>query len=96
MKVYLPHINYTVHILKFKVAPKEMPNALAYTKKGANGSSCAMYFPKKVAPGTVTHEVVHVLRYICEARDMSFLLEEEHMAYIAQLLTNTALGYIYK
>lgn len=95
MKVYLPHINYTVHILKFK-GTKELPKALAYTKKGADGRSCAIYFPKKPAPGTVAHEVVHVLRYICEAREMSFLLEEEHMAYIAQLLTNTALGYIYK
>ena len=95
MKVYLPHINYTVHILTFKGKPKELNHAKAYTSKGADGKSCAMYLPKKPTPATVTHEVIHVLRYICEARDMSFQLEEEHMAYIAQLLTNKALGYEY-
>lgn len=95
MKVYLPHIHYTVHILTFKKSPKELPVAKAYTVKGADGKSCAMYLPKNVKPGTVVHEVVHVLRYICEDKNMSFLLEEEHMAYIAQYLTNKILGYEY-
>lgn len=95
MKVYLPHINYTVYILTFKKPHKDLPQSKAYTEKGADGKSCAMYLPKKVTAGTVAHEIIHVLRYICEARDMSFLLEEEHMAYIAQYLTNKALGYEY-
>lgn len=95
MKVYLPHINYTVFIKTFEKSPKELSSAKAYTAKGADGKSCVMYLPKKVTPGTVVHEVVHVLRYICEDKNMSFLLEEEHMAYIAQYITNEALGYEY-
>jgi hypothetical protein len=93
VKIYLPHINYTVHVFTLKKRHKILPNAKAYAQKGENGKSSAIYLPSKPTPGTVAHEVVHVLRYICEARDMSFLLEEEHMAYIAQHLTNEILGY---
>ena len=96
MKVYFPHINYTVHILRLRKVPKTLGSAQAYTAKGKDNKSCAIYVPKRVAPGIAAHEVVHALRYICEARHMDFMLEEEHMAYVAQHLVNQILGWEYE
>lgn len=93
MKIYLPHINYTVHVLTLKKGPFE--NTKAYTEKGANGRSCAVYLPKKPTPSLVAHELMHVIRYICKDRHMDFLLEEEHLAYTMQYLMGRVLGYEY-
>ena len=94
MKIYLPHIKYTVHVRRFTKPHPELPNSHAYTTR-VNQHSCAVYIKKGAKPPIIAHELVHVLRFICQDRDMSFINEEEHMAYIMQLLMGRILGFEY-
>ena len=94
MKIYLPHIHYTIYVKEFKKAP-DGTNFKAYAVKGEDGNSCTIYLPKKPQPGTVAHELTHALRYICVDRNMDFRSEEEHMAYIMNYAINRILGYSY-
>lgn len=43
----------------------------------------------------LSHELVHVLQFICEARAMKFTEEKEHMAYMMSHMLNQLLGYEY-
>ena len=95
MKIYLQHLNYTVHVHTIKTAPKDIPRAKAYVEKGADGKSCCMYLPKKRSAPTVAHELVHVLQFIAEARGIDMVREWEHMGYLMQFLMCKILGYSY-
>lgn len=92
MKIYLPHINYTVYVKKFKKPPFDLPNAHAYVESDGE-NSCSIFLIEKPNPGDVAHELIHVLQRICKSRNMNFLKEEEHMAYIMHYLMGEILGY---
>lgn len=92
MKIYLPHIHYTVFVRRFKKAPQETRSALAYVKY-IDDNSCAIYLGKENLAGDIAHELVHVLQYICLARNINFNLEMEHMGYIMHYLMGRILGY---
>lgn len=85
MKIYLPHLNYTVYVRRFKKPPKEAPNALAYTKSDDMYSS-TIFVSKKMRLQDIAHELVHVLQFICVDKSMDFIQEQEHMAYIMGFL----------
>ena len=95
MKIYLPHIHYTVYVRTFKKAPDSVSSALAYTENIDN-NSCAIYLGKKCHVGDVAHELIHVLQFICLARNMDFRLEQEHMGYLMQYLMGRLLGTTWK
>lgn len=95
MKIYLAHIHYTVNVRKFKDAPEEVPNALAYVRR-LDENSCVVYLSGKQNPGDVAHELTHVLQNICLARNIEFSLEREHMGYIMHYLMGKILGYQWK
>lgn len=94
MKIYLPHIHYTVYVRRFKKHPS-LSHALAYTERLDNNSA-VLHLPPRQTPGDLAHELIHVLRFICESRNMDFTLESEHMAYIMQYLMAQVLGYQWK
>lgn len=93
--IYLPHINYTVKVRPLKPDPGGKPNTRAWCEHVDDWHS-AVYLPKRVVPGLIAHELVHVLRHLCESRNMSFDLEREHMAYIMQYLMDKILGYVWE
>jgi hypothetical protein len=90
MKIYLPHINYTVEVRKYKPEPS-LPNAFVWCERIDKNKTVLYLRPKTPAP-SIAHELVHVLRYICRDRHMDFTLEEEHMAYIMQYLLGKLTG----
>lgn len=96
MKCYLPHIHYTVNIKQFKKAPDSIENALAYVERD-DSNSCTVYIDKtkKLMPGDIAHELIHVLQFICLDRNMNFTLEEEHCAYIMHYLMGKIFGHTY-
>ena len=68
-----------------------MENALAYVENIDN-NSCAIFLGKKDSSGDIAHELVHVLQFICLARNIDFRLEKEHMGYIMHYLMGRILG----
>ncbi len=80
MKIYLPHLDYTILTKSFK-RHTGVPNARAYARR-IDASTVHLFLPKKNMPGDLAHEVVHVLQYICNDRDMDFVQEQEHMGYL--------------
>lgn len=95
-KIYIPHINYTVHIKEFKKAPETMPLAKAYCEQ-IDSKSCNLFLPKgKQHPGDVSHELIHVLQFICLNRSISFDSETEHMAYLMHWMMGQIMGWKYQ
>ena len=92
MKLFLPHIHYTIHIRKMKSVPAELPNAKSYAEE-LDENNCAIYLTTKDSPPSIAHEIIHALKYMCIRRDMEFTKESEHMAYIMQYLMCKILGY---
>lgn len=92
MKIYLPHLNYTIFVKPFKKAPDVMPNALTYCER-INNKSCNIYVSKKNIPGDLAHELVHVLQFICIDRNIDFTSETEHMGYLMHYLMGQIMGY---
>ena len=74
-----------------------MENFPAITKRDtSNQSTIYINLPlKEKDSGSLIHEIVHVLQYICEARHIDFISEMEHTAYIAHYIFNKATGYEY-
>jgi len=91
MKIYLPHIHYTVYTKPLKAHPS-LKYAQAWTER-TNRNTSTIYLPKKTNDGDLAHELIHVLQFICEDRNMNFLLEQEHTAYIMQYLMGKIRGY---
>ncbi len=103
MKIFIPHIFYTVYVKDIKKTKGDAKEFLdrGFTacaeKVDKNTSNIYIEFP--VTPkshGTVLHEVIHVIGHICQDRDISFINEEEHVAYIAQYIFNRITGYEYE
>lgn len=95
MKIYLPHIHYTVTVRDFKKFKGGGFSGQAMTEK-VDKNNCILWLPHPIkANGTLFHEVTHALQFICEARNMDFVQEQEHFGYIAQLITNKLLGLEY-
>jgi hypothetical protein len=90
--IYLPHINYTVRVQRFKPAPHSIAGAIAWTRRD-DKLGCTVFLPKIETPGGVAHEFVHALRFICIDRHMLFDDESEHMAYIMQYLMGQVFNY---
>ena len=95
MKIYLPHIHYTVHVKPFKKRVGVPEIALDYTERHDN-NSCTVFLGKRNMPGDIAHELVHVLQFICIARNMDFCTETEHMGYIMHFLMGKIMGHSYK
>ncbi len=85
MKLYLPHINYTVHVKRMSATRKPFSDALASTHDN-DKRSCTIYLPAKAPGSVITHEIVHALQFIARSRGMDFYGEMEHFGYIAQYL----------
>ena len=84
MKIYIHHLVYTIHI-KDKYH-KHMGNLPSCERMDNN--NCILWLPKKIRREvtTVAHEVMHVLQYIAEARDINMTAEQEHMGYLMQYI----------
>lgn len=91
MKIYIPHLDYTIITKPFK-AHSAVPNAQAYVERIDDRTSY-LYLQKKNTPPGLAHEVVHILQNICADRDMNFIIESEHMAYLMQYILGELLGY---
>jgi hypothetical protein len=90
MKIYLPHIHYTVY-LKDEFH-KEMGNHPSCQR--VNLESCILWIPKKHRkPMTVAHEAMHACQFIAEARSIDMIQEQEHMAYIIGYIVSKVMGY---
>lgn len=102
MKIYLPHINYTVTIKdidKSSKITKLFKNKPFGMAEQVDMNNAILYLPKKIHTyqhTTVGHEIIHVLQYIAEDRNMNFLLEHEHFAYLFSYIFNKILGYEFK
>lgn len=95
MKIYLPHIHYTISVRDIKKAKMDGFVGKAMTEK-IDKNNCILWLPYPIkASGTVFHEIVHVLQFICESRHIDFVLEQEHLGYIAQYISNRLLGLEY-
>lgn len=91
-KIYIPHLNYTITIKEAKNPPEELFNAVNWVEsQGQYG--CTMYLDKKPHPGDLSHELIHVLQFICLNRNMNFMTEHEHMGYLMHWLMGEILGY---
>ncbi len=93
-KIYLPHINHTVHVRNQKPRPDGLPS-VAWTEK-IDDWNTAIYLPKILMPPTVAHELIHVLQYISDAKGIDFVHEQEHFGYLMQYLLGKILGYEWK
>jgi len=100
MKIQIPHINYTVTIKDINKTNKinifkNKPTGLA---EQVDKNNAIIYLPKKISHyhhGIVGHEIIHVLQFIAEDRNMNFILEQEHFAYIFMYLFGEICGYGY-
>lgn len=97
MKIYIPHLHYTVYVRKFKKPPDGVPNAQAFARN-IDDHSCEIFLPKreKQSPGDVAHELIHVLQFIALSRNLDFKLEQEHFGYLMHYLMGKVLGFSYK
>lgn len=95
MKIYIPHLHYTVNVKTFKKPPEETPNAKRYVES-IDGNTSNMYLPEKNTPTDIAHELIHILQNICLNRNIDFSTETEHMGYLMQWLMGKILGYEYK
>lgn len=97
MKIYIPHLGYTVEIKKFKDDPR-VPNAMAWSETlGPDKSAIYIHQPiKRVDTPLLAHELIHVLQWIAVARGIDFTQEQEHFAYLMQWVMNEVLGYEYE
>jgi hypothetical protein len=90
MKEYIikiPHLKTKVVVMKKKKG--DIDDAAGYAKRMcAEEYHLVLKLPIK-GPKTashVVHEIIHILQYIVEDNNMSFVHEREHLAYIAGYL----------
>lgn len=92
MKIYIPHLNYTIIVKEPKNPPEELYNPKAWVKSESS-KSCTLFVNKKPNPADLAHEVVHVLQFICLHRNIDFKTEQEHMGYLMHYIMGKVLGY---
>lgn len=96
MRIYLPHLHYTVHV-KERESFKGKTDFIAVCVRDDDRNS-TIYIKKPIkkwAHGTLVHEVIHALQFICESRNIDFLQEQEHVGYLAQYIFNKITGHSY-
>ena len=93
MKIYIPHLNYTVYVKTFVTPPPQIANAQAWVKRN-DMHSCTFFKKKgKGIPADIAHELVHVLQFICIDRNIDFCTETEHMGYLMKYIMGKITGY---
>lgn len=93
MKILIPHIGYTVCV---KQKNKSQRFSAWVIKDSSN--QCSLYIKQPIAENeipTLAHELVHVLQYIAESRNIDMIQEQEHMGYLMGYLMQKILGYEY-
>lgn len=102
MKIYLPHINYTLHVKDISKGKGEVKEYLktkvaCHIKINECMSEIYVKLPiKQKDVTTLCHELIHVLQNISHTFDINFSNEEEHFAYMFQYMLNKILGYEYE
>ncbi len=98
MKIYLPHINYTVHFYSGKDVLRifDDQEGKAWTAKGEKESIISVRKEKDAMAGVIAHEIIHVLQNIADDRGMDFVSETEHFGYLMQYILGKILGYEWK
>jgi hypothetical protein len=92
MKIYIPHLHYTIKV-NFK-ATKYLNSVgleacVLYNKN--NLVLCLRREPKPIDFPTVAHEVLHLIQYICRDRNINMTEEIEHCGYLMQFILNKIL-----
>ena len=101
MKILIPHLGYTVYIKDKKLAKGLVKNYLVKMeacRETINNNSSIIWIKLPIKPidvPTLAHEVIHVLQHIAKEKDIDFIKEEEHFAYLMHFILNTTLGYEY-
>lgn len=102
MKIYIPHLHFTVEIIDKKKANEEireyLKNKNACRKRvSLLHSQIYINFPiRKNEMSSLGHEIVHVLQDIASVYDIDFIKEEEHFGYLFQYIFNEATGFTFK
>lgn len=85
--IKIPHLETTIVVTK--KLKGDMDQANGYARRECVGEyELVVKLPIK-GPATASdlvHEIVHILQYIVEDNNMTFIQEREHMAYIAGYL----------
>lgn len=97
MKIYFPHIAYTVYVKDIKGLKERLPGATAQTDCINRSTSIIwLKYPiDRTSPPTIAHEIIHVIRNILLDRNTRLKNENEHMAYIAQHIMGKVLNLVY-
>ena len=96
--IYLDHIFYRIEIIftsKKFLDEREMECASEYIENGHIKLHLRSKPQKQHFP-SVAHEVIHCLQWIAKDRNIDFIKEEEHFAYMMQFMLNRIFEYEYK
>jgi hypothetical protein len=96
MKIYIPHLHYTINVRDVKNAyelkewRKTNHNAkMSAQDVSSNEANIYVIFPiKDLHAGSIGHEIVHVLQFISNNRGIDFVNEQEHFGYLFQFIFN--------
>lgn len=89
--VDIPHLNYKVY---YGISSKEFTGRQEKSvmfAENTNKNTGTIIFRKKpteLESGTVAHEIVHILQYICKRRNITMEDEIEHMGYLMHYIFN--------
>lgn len=87
----IPHLGYKVI---YGVNPKEFTGDQEKSimfAEDTNKNTSAIIFretPTDLQGGTVAHEIMHVLQFMCRRRNIKMEHELEHMGYLMQYIFN--------
>jgi len=89
--VEIPHLNYKIlHGVCVKEFTGRQEKSFAFTENSTKNTA-AIIFRKKptvLESGTVAHEILHALQFICRRRNIVMEDETEHMGYLMQYIFN--------
>lgn len=92
MVIKINHLGY-----KILIKNPTRKEFVAYVERD-NKNQCTLYIKRPVKfkeVSTLAHEVVHILQYIAEARNLDMIQEQEHMGYLMNYIMNEVLGFEY-
>lgn len=93
--IKIDHLGYTIKIKDVSNHPKK--DYVMYVERDGF-SNCTLYTKKNITVKdftTLSHEVLHILQYIAEARNIDITYESENMGYMMQYILNQILGLEY-
>lgn len=100
-KIYsipIPHLAYKI---VYGVDPKEFvgrqTNSQMFTEDKDRHTAVIVFrkTPTDLEGGTVAHEIMHALQYMCRRRNICMEDELEHMGYLMQYIFNEIYGRKY-